>query len=90
MYFRSHLFGTSSGDEFQCFLVYLTFGSVPLGLDPIEMPCISGLIFLGSHFFWGSHLGLGMGNQIRFSFFFFLFFPNFGMCPTWRSSIKKI
>ncbi len=78
VYFRSHLFGTSTGDEFQCFLVYLTLGSVPLGLGPIEMLCISGLIF-----FWDLIWVWGVGNQIRFSFFFFLFFPNFGMCPNW-------
>lgn len=76
MYFRSHLFGTSTGDDFQCFLVYLTLGSVPLGLGPIEMLCISGLIF-----FWDLIWVWGMGNQIRFFIFLFLIFSQFWDVP---------
>ncbi len=85
VYFRSHLFGTSSGDEFQCFLVYLTY---QVAFPQAQVPLRCHVFQVSS--FLGPHLGLGMGNQIRFSFFFFLFFLNFGKCPTWRSSIKKI
>ncbi len=75
MYFRSHLFGTSSGDEFQCFLVYLTVGSAPLGLGPIEMPCISGLIFFGISF------GFGDGESDQVFIFLFLIFSQFWDVP---------
>jgi len=68
VYFRSHLFGTSTGDEFQCFLVYLTLGSVPLGLGPIEMLCISGLIF-----FWDLIWVWGWGIRSGFHFSFLNF-----------------
>jgi hypothetical protein len=73
VYFRSHLFGTSTGDEFQCFLVYLTLGSVPLGLGPIEMLCISGLIF-----FWDLIWVWGWGIRSGFHFSFSYFFPILG------------
>jgi hypothetical protein len=57
------------------FSLFNILGSVPLGLGPIEMPCISGLIFFGTSF------GFGDGESDQVFLFLFLIFSQFWEVP---------